>query len=304
MQSLLKTTSLLACLTTCLSLVTLAHADLTVETKITGGRTANESGTIKQYYKGSKVRTETGSHVTIYDTATERAMILDDVKKTYYFSSTKRMEEMMKDTAWGGMMSKMKMTVTGDVKPGGQTKIILGKSAQNYKYNFVMNMDISGLMAMVPEKERKNLPKGGMNGIKTTITGELWTTTAVSLPNPSAFNKTFESSGMQGMMGGADEMAEKMKKVQGFTLLATQQIGLPKEALKSNATNKPKEGATKIATKITKNPVIPPNMTMRQEAISLKEGALDDSLFMPPKGYKQIPMPAFNLQDMQKEAGK
>jgi hypothetical protein len=270
----------------CLSFTSLAFADLTVETKMSGGK---EGGaTMKQFYKGNKVRTESASSVTIYDTTTDRSIVLDNENKTYYVSSVKRMQEMIKESPMGGMIDKVKMTVTGDVKPGGQTKTILGKPAQNYKYTFVMNMDMSGLASMIPEKERKNMPKGGLSGIKTTISGETWTTTAVSLANPSAFNKA--AAAMQGAGGigggGMEQIAAKMSQIKGFTLLATQKIGVPDMPMGKNG-KKPPSSA----------------MTVRQEVISLKEDTLPDSLFAPPKGYKQVPMPSFNLGDMSKMGG-
>jgi hypothetical protein len=282
MQRIFLATSLVLASTT---LTSLAFADLTVETKTSGGR---EGGAIiKQFYKGTKVRTESGGNVTIYDTATDRSLILDNAKKTYYMASVKRMQEMVKESPMGGIISKMKMTVTGDVKPGGQTKTILGKPAQNYKYTLVMNMDMSGMMDMIPEKERKGMPKGGMSAIKTTISGELWTTTAVSLANPSAFNKGFAAMQGGGLGGdGAEQIAAKMSVVKGFTLLSTQKIGLP-EMPTGKGGKKPPSSA----------------MSVRQEVVSLKESPLPDSLFVAPKGYKQVPMPAFNLGEMSKMGG-
>jgi opacity protein-like surface antigen len=279
---------LLLAVSTSLLLTPLALADLTVETKVSAAG-ADSSGVVKQYYKGSKVRTESKERVTIYDTATDRSVILDNDKKTYYITSVKRMQEMMKESPMGGMISKMKMTVTGDVTPGGQTKTILGKSAQNYKYTFVMNMDMSGMMEMIPEKERKSVPK---EGIKTTISGELWTTKGVALTNPSAFTKGLAAMQGGGFGGvGGEQVAAKMSKVQGFTLLATQQIGvaMPKTMMKEASKSGKKPPTTA--------------MTMRQEVISLKETSLPDTLFLPPKGYKQVPMPSFDLQNLKKMGG-
>jgi hypothetical protein len=260
----------------CLSFASLAFADLTVETKMSGGK---EGGaTMKQFYKGTKVRTESANSVTIYDTATDRSLILDNEKKTYYLTSTKRMQEMVKESPLGGMLSKVKTTTTVDVKPGGQSKTILGKPAQNYKYTLVIKMDMTGMMEMIPEKERKNMPKGGMK-MSVSSSGEVWTTTAVSLPNPSAFNKGFAAMQGGGFGGDATEqIAEKMSQIKGFTLLAIQKIGVPDMPVGKDG-KKPPSSA----------------MTVRQEVISLKEDPLPDSLFVAPKGYKQVPMPAFNF---------
>jgi hypothetical protein len=238
---------------------------LTVTTKISGERGMNANATTKQLYKGNKLRTEAGGQVTLYDAATDRITVLQPEKKTYYVTTAKKMSEGM-----APFMSMMDISVSGDVKPGGQTKTLLGKPARNYKYTITIKMKAKG--------GNKDIPNFGAVGM--VMQGENWVTTAVSLPNPQAFQKASAAMSGQGMMPGMEKVMEKMTKIPGLPLLTTMQMGMDMSQVKL-----PKDA------KGGKKPQAPPRQTIRQEVVSLSEKPLDDALFAPPKGFRQVPAP-------------
>lgn len=123
-------------------LVPPAWADVTVK-QTTKGKGMGMSGTIAgtTYIKGMKMRTDS----VIGDTT--RTMLFDiDAQKLYMFDSKKKEADVWDMAAFAGEMSKTvdSSEVKASLKPNGQTKSILGKTATGYDMTISMPTAIGG----------------------------------------------------------------------------------------------------------------------------------------------------------------
>ncbi len=119
-----------------------AAADVTVK-QTTSGKGMGMSGKIAgtTYIKGLKMRTDS----VMGDTT--RTMLFDiDAQKLYMFDSKKKEADVWDMAAFAGEMTKTVDTndVKASLKPNGQTKTLLGKTAAGYDMSISMPTAVGG----------------------------------------------------------------------------------------------------------------------------------------------------------------
>lgn len=243
-----------------------ARADLTYVTKMTAGKNATSTTT---YIKGNKLRTEIDGGTTITDGT--RTWLIDTSKKTFSVVANEKVGQM-----GGPMVEQFRQMIDvkmdTSVKPGGKARTILGKPARNYIFSMSMKMSFK------PGSGPK-APSGDGNRAMTLpvlkLTGESWTTDA--LPVPAGLIKSAGAGAVfsrLGMLGSpVQKSAAAFDSMKGFpleTTLSQSMSGMPK------GQKAPKES----------------DRTVKFAVVSLKTDALPDSLFLPPKGFKQVPYSA------------
>src|SRR4051794_12697918 len=110
-----------------------ARADLKIVSTLTssGNRSSGPRiSTVTTYYKGKWARTETPQNVLIVDNATGKIYSLNPAEKTYNVVS-------FAEIGKNPLIAMMDMKTTVSLKPGGQTKTILGKRTKSYVYTAV-----------------------------------------------------------------------------------------------------------------------------------------------------------------------
>jgi hypothetical protein len=242
-----------------------AHADVTLvqKTSVEGlpesmrAQRASMDRPSTLYYKGDKLRTETGTDaVTILDG--ERLYLIDTKKKTYAATTAERM---MAES--NPMLSMVDVQTEVSVKPGGKTKTIAGKPAQNWRFTLTMKLAINatGMAQAAPGQP----PPGQLPTIR--IEGEQWSTTAAAVP-PTARSLRALSM-LQSLVGpkGQAALRREFEKIKGLPLELT--LTQTVQGVPTPANGKP------IVTRMT--------------TVSLSEKPLPESLFALPKGYKQVP---------------
>lgn len=243
-----------------------ARADVKVvsRTSVSGGQAAARPGEKSiTYYKGDRVRTESGQQVTIYDCAADRLYTLNPASKTYHVSSMKNVV-----TQTNPMMAMVDMKSVVTLKPGGKTKIISGKTARNYVWKAVITMSIKkGANTGAP-------PGAPIPTLPTLILdGEQWTTEAVKLSARCTRLNSAALMGGGGMPAGLKPLVEKLASVKGLPLQS--------RMTQTMKPAKPNPGAGPP----------PRQMVIKSELVSLSEATLPASLFAVPAGYKQVPRP-------------
>lgn len=291
-MSLLRFPATLAAITGTAVLITIAapaaRADVKLVTTMTmtstgqqpgmmGGGGGNQKFTTTTYIKGGKTRTETGStSITISDSATGTVYTLNPSAKTYTTTNINATLDQAQ-----GMMAMMDFKATGDVKPGGKTRTILGKPAKNYLISSNITMGFKagarpgGASASAPPV------KTGVPLMTINIKGEQWATEAVKLPaNSGLSNVRMMQSGLN-RIPGLKSFAATMSKIKGLPLegVSTQQMVMNMGAAMGGA------GGAGGA------PAKPMVMTMKTQPVSLSEAPLPDSLFAIPAGYRKVAAP-------------
>ncbi len=230
--------------------------------------------TTTTYYKGAKTRTEINSGafsmVTIEDAQADRRYELRPRTKTYTVTSLSAYR-----SALNPGMTEWDFTPTAEVKPGGKTKMILGKPARNYIWIANIGMKM---------KAREMPKNSGANGLGTAppqtptlnlaMQGEQWSSEAISLPP----NSPYESpSAMVASLGERipvmKPLAEKLRQIKGLTLQSTMTQTF------TGLENLP--GASGVLK--TMKPI-----TVTTQAVSVSEALLPSTLFRVPAGYKQV----------------
>jgi hypothetical protein len=205
------------------------------------------------YIKGNKLRTEVDGATTITDGA--RTWLIDTNKKTFSVVVNEKLGQM-----GGPMVEQFRQMIDvkmdASVKPGGKTRTILGQPARNYVFSMSMKMSFK--------------PGSGPK-----MMGESWTTDALPVPpgliKSAGAGAVFSRLGMLG--SSVQKSAAAFDSMKGFpleTTLSQSMSGMPKgqKALKES------------------------DRTVKFAVVSLKTDALSDGLFLPPKGFKQVPYEA------------
>ncbi len=209
------------------------------------------------YYKGGFIRTESGTSVTIVDSAKGTVATIDNKKRTYTIEKTDSA-----NAALAQFADFMDIAVDGSIAPTDTSKEIAGRSARKYAGTITMKVSI---------KEGSPLPIPAGEGPLMTITMETesWTIEGLSVDSKALVRALPPMvAGMAKMMPGFDVFRKKMEAIVGFPVQSAQKIsfksGLPLPGLPE----KP--------------------MTSKSELVSLSEEALPDSLFAIPSGYKKV----------------
>jgi hypothetical protein len=245
-----------------------AHADLTYTTTISVMNGQPMQATT--YVKGERVRSETGKSVTITDGT--RTWLINSEKKTYSVVTNAKLGSGA-NPAMDQFNQMIDLSLSATVKPGGKTRTILGKPAQNYLFSIDMKMKFkpgSGPTG-VTGKEPMRLPQ-----MKTT--GEIWATQAIPPLPTSSVGASSLVSGFRALGAAGKGASDKFGIVKGFTLETT---------MKQSAVGGNMPGLDKAR-----------NMQIKTSVTSLKTDPLPDSLFGPPAGFKQIPYEGPSLPKM------
>lgn len=262
-----------------------ARADVKLVTRNTTSGAAGPAArrqpgtqTVTTFYKGSKVRMETGENIILFDSAAGTMMTLNPAQKTYYKSDLKSTLGQAQ-----GMMAMMDFKTKADVRPGGKTKTILGKPAKNYLWTANISMGFKAQAA------KSGAPGGGvppaMVGkplMTINIQGEQWSTEAVKLPGTTSASSLSMSAGLN-QIPGFKPLIAKLSVMKGLPLASTttQNFTMNMQGMGGpGAGGGPAGGGQKQA------------MTMKTEALSLSEAPLPASLFTVPAGYKLIASPS------------
>jgi Domain of unknown function (DUF4412) len=133
-----------------------ARADFSYTMTRKGGPAAAGNTETKHYYKGQKMRTDTGSTATILDFDAQTMTLINNTQKTYTVTKFADM---------GKNLPQTDMSVNADVRETGQHKTINGFNASQ----LVMTMNVDN-----PQLEQR--------GMKVTMEMEIW----ISLDVPGA----------------------------------------------------------------------------------------------------------------------
>lgn len=246
-----------------LGLAAPSFADVTVKANASGKGMGMSAGmTTTTYIKGNKMRTDT----VMGDTT--RTMIFDvDSQRLYSFDSKKKEADAWDMQAFGANMASAVDAggMKTSIKPNGQTKQLLGKSATGYDMEVIVPATI-----------------GGKDGMKMTVTmsGPIWIVKGA--PGTAEYIGFYKGAvekgwifsdprGAKGQPGQAKAMAEMYRQ-----LAATG--GIPYEM----ETNMKMGGEGPMASMMAKMG----NMSSTSTVTSVETGALAADLFAPPAGYK------------------
>jgi len=263
----------------------MAHADLKVVQKskidgpnmgALGGGAAGAGAAAKvgdmvttTYYKGSKVRVEDATGISITDNEAGTLTKLDLKKKTY---STIKLAELSKSAEGQAnpLLEMFEMKVKADVKAGGHEKVMAGKKASDWLWTATIGMAMKG-------------GDGGAEGTEVaniSIEGEQWTSEEVKAPTaktPTAGLPGLSGPGLGGMMGMMMKNAqmkavtEKMSVIKGFPLTMSMKMTIKSPFAEAQGLDVSK-------------PIVVTN-----ETTTLSEEDLPDTLFTVPAGFKKVP---------------
>jgi len=235
-----------------------ARADLKIVSTVTtsGSRSGGATtSTVTTYYKGTWTRTETPENVLIVDRAAGKIYSLNPAQKTYSVLS-------LSDLGKNPMIAMMDMKTTVSLKPGGQTKTILGKPAKNYVYTAVLQMSLK------KEALQRMQAMNASNSATTpkpptippvTIKGVSWVTEAVKAPSGASSSTAMATLSQ---IPGMKALVEQFSSIHGVPL-----------EQEMNVTTTAQGGINQ--TRITK-------------ATTIDEKPLPDSLFTIPADYHQM----------------
>jgi hypothetical protein len=250
-----------------LTLATAAFADVTIKQNASGkGMGMQQNMVTTSYIKGLKMRSDT----VLGDTT--RTMIFDvDSQKIYMFDSNKKEADVFDMQAFGGDMSKVVDVnqTKASFKANGQTKQIAGKTATGYDMSISMPATLG---------DAKNGMKMDVN-----LSGPIWIVKGA--PGSADFSRFYKGAVEKGFIfmdpraakgapGQAKAMAEMYRQV-------AETGGVPYET----EMNIKMGGEGPMAAMMAKMG----GMSMTSTVESIETGALADTMFAPPAGYKLNP---------------
>lgn len=184
----------------CLLAGSAARADLTVVSRVTltmGGRGVPAQELVT-YFKGDRLRSETGSIATIFDTDAGRVIRVDRSRKTYMVLSQKQASKA------AGALGGLKFETSARVKPGGKTRIVAGRPARNYLTDASLQVRLPGFPGEPPA---------------TRMQIEQWTTNTVPVPAATRRVLALASTGISGSLtAGMKPLTEALSRVPGLPL--------------------------------------------------------------------------------------
>ena len=237
-------------------------ADVTIKQSVDGKMLAfSGKGTSTTYIKGNRMRTET----TMGDRT--HSMIFDvDAQKIYVFDSRKKEADVWDMAAFAQQMEKSVdlSSVSGSLKPNGQSKPIAGQTASGY------DMMMSMKSAMAGSKDAN---------MTVTLQGPVWIVKGA--PGSADFSRFYKAAADKGFIFG-DPNAAKAQPGQAKAIAEMYRQfaaigGIPYESrteIKMSG-----EGPMAMVARMG-------NMTMTSIVESVDTAALADDLFAPPAGYK------------------
>jgi hypothetical protein len=230
-------------------------ADLTIISKTTVGN--DPARTTSQYFTKERFRTNSGDTDTIFEYASGKITHVDHKKKEYSEVTLAQMEAAMQRMS--AEMEKASAQLQS-MPPAVRERMekMMGGGAG------AVTVTKGGTRKIAGYDTQQYTIAAGPN-LKT----EVWNTTALQFPIPEADLKKFMSfsSSMAPMANnpmfkGFSKLMEEMKKVQGFSLASSTEIGMM--------------GRTTTTT---------------TEAVEVKPGPVAASVFAVPAGYKMVESP-------------
>lgn len=235
-----------------------------------GANASAQTETVQSYYKGRKVRTEVGSRIVLYDGDSGKTYQIDPAARTYTVVASAGLPM--------GFLSMMSITTKATSGPTGATRAILGHTAR--EYSFKADVDIAMNTAA--------FQAGGMGGRPPTgaatplqhmgtlhITGREWVINVPSLPNGGTGALQVGVNQAGAMVPGIKPLLDKLALIKGVPLSSEETIDVemtPMGGLGGPAGARP----SRLATMIT------------NDAVSVRESALPESLFVIPAGYREV----------------
>lgn len=244
-------------------LVTPAAADVTLKQTTTGkgmGMSGKIAGTT--YIKGLKMRTDsvTGD--------TTRTMLFDiDAQKLYMFDSKKKEADVWDMAEFSGEMAKTvnASDVKATVKPNGQTKPLLGKTATGYDMMITMPTAVGG------NKEMQ---------MTVTLQGPMWV--VKDAPGSADYLAFYEAAAEKGWIF-SDPRAAKANYGQARSLTEMYRQLAATGGVPYETTFEIKmSGKGPMAAIMSKMGGMSSTTTVE----SVEAGAIEDSMFTVPAGYK------------------
>jgi hypothetical protein len=231
--------------------------DLTVVYKETGGK----AGTSTQYFTKERMRTSGAEHDSIVEYATGKITSIDHKKKEYSEVTLAEMEAQMKASAAEMEKASAQMKQQMESMPPA------------------MREKMEKMMGGVAEAT--TVTKGGTRKVAgydcqdytiamgQAVKTQTCNTTALKLPVPeidyqrfAAMASPFKGMANNPMGKGMSQLAEKMKEVQGLPLAETTTVS-----------------------------ILGKTQTSGREAVEVKQGPVDPSVFAIPAGYKKVSAP-------------
>lgn len=211
-----------------------------------------------QYFTSTKMRHNMGDRDSIMDMATGTMTSIDNKKKEYSQITVEQLEAVMKQNEAQMKQAQAQMEqAMAKVPPEMRQKMeqMMGGVTEAITVTRGATRKVAGY-----DTQQYTIAMGA--SMKT----DMWTTTALQLPfDPTQFRKMsgFSGPAMGGpMMKNAAKLAEKMKEVQGFALASTTMVAFMGKS-----------------------------STTSREAVEVKQGAIDPSVFALPAGYKKVDAP-------------
>jgi len=232
-----------------------AAEDLTIVFKTTTGK---ESSTSTQYLTAARMRTNGAEQDSIVDFAAGKLIQVDHKKKQYSEITMDELEAAMKSAAAEMEKAQAQMAeAMKDMPPAMREKMggMMGGAAAAASVTKGATRTIAGYAC-----QQYTVAMG------SAINMELWNTTALKLPmKPGEFarmGRYAQSFASNPMFQQMSKLGEEMKKVEGFTLADR-----------------------------TRTSIMGKTMESSREAVEIKAGAVPDSAFQIPAGYKKVDSP-------------
>jgi len=232
-----------------------AAEDLTIVFKTTG---AGHGSTSTQYLSAARMRTSDGDQDSIVDFAAGKVIQIDHKKKQYSEMTMDELEAAMKDAAAEMQKAQAQMQEAMQNMPPAMREKMGG-----------MMGGAGGTVTVTKGGTRKVAGYDCQEytvSMGSALSMELCNTTALQLPmKPGEFARMApyaQSFAGNPMFQQMSKLAEEMKKIQGFTLADR-----------------------------TKASMMGRSMESSREAVEVKAGAIPDSVFAIPAGYKKVDSP-------------
>jgi len=232
-----------------------AAEDLTIVFKATSGK---QNSTSTQYLTAARMRTSDAEQDSIVDFAAGRIIQIDHRKKQYSEITMDELEAAMKSAAAEMEKAQAQMAeAMKDMPPAMREKMggMMGGAAGAVSVTKGGTRKIAGY-----DCQQYTVVMG------SAVNMEMWNTTALTLPmKPGEFarmGRYAQSFAGNPMFQGMSKLGEEMKKIEGFTLADR-----------------------------TRTSIMGKTMESSREAVEIKAGAVPDSAFQIPAGYKKVDSP-------------
>ncbi|MDX1933837.1 MAG: hypothetical protein SFU56_14660 [Capsulimonadales bacterium] len=231
-----------------------ASADLKLTSRVTGAASGGKPTTSVVYYKGKKMRSETGNTVVLFDGEKGTVTSLNMTAKTYNVVPIAALSD-------NAMLRMVEMKTAVTLKPGGKTKKILGKQTKNYVFTATIKMSLKKEMLDRMKAQGSTASPPTLPTI--VLTGENWVAEQVAVSSGAMAASMSPMSAVPGLKA----LMDKFKTIKGIPLESRINIAMQ---------GGPQEGR---------------RQSLATEATSISEEGLADTLFVVPAGFTRATAP-------------